>query len=84
VDIKDPQHLKIISDSFNLWYKAEIQAFVNRCDVAGLTPAGAAAVVQTVVRDVSQFTLARLVTELASVGITTDEIIEFLRKHATS
>lgn len=79
--LDDKEHVEIIGDSFNKWYKTEIESYVARCDLPhNFTEKFLA---ERVVSKVSKFILGRLVGELRSVGISTSDVIAFLKKHAT-
>ena len=75
----DRKNLEIIGDSFGRWYKAEIEAYVAR-SVQPLDKDDNQWA-EIVVRNVSQFTMGRLVGELQAVGVPLERIIKFLRKN---
>ncbi len=79
--IDDPRNPKIVGDGFARWYHSEIERYVSRCKLTELSVNDAA---RLITRNVSQFAMGRLVTELGSVGMSVGQIIEFLKKHATS
>ena len=68
--LDDKEHVEIIGDSFNKWYKTVIESYVARCDSCGcaLTDKFLA---ERVVSKVSKFILGR------------SDVIAFLKKHAT-
>jgi len=76
--IDDPNNVQIVAAGFAQWYKGEIDKYVARCDNVSERD------IAVIVRNVSQFAMGRLVTELQSVGMSVNQIIEFLSKHATS
>jgi hypothetical protein len=73
------KQLNLVGESFDRWYKAEIEAYVARtAPPANVSDEEWA---ETVVRNVSQFTMGRLVSELVAVGVSLERVIAFLRKN---
>jgi hypothetical protein len=78
---EDRRNLDLVGESFSRWYKAEVESYVARSkDPVGKTDEEWAAIA---VRNVSQYALGRLVTQLEFVGVTREQIIAFLQKHMT-
>lgn len=79
---EDKKSLDLVGESFNRWYKREIESYVARRK----RPVGMSdeAWATRVVAHVAQFTMGRLVTELESSGVALEQVISFLRKNVGS
>ena len=81
LDIK--KHADFIVESFNVWYHKCIKDVIARLSSDEVKSWNDTEVASAVVHAVSQFALGRLITELKSVNVSTNDVITFLKRHAS-